>query len=294
MSPLEQHVDPVLLDRILAWVQGVGGIVEFDREQAVPSVFVAQHWRPESAPPDEDATFLIALTNTFWTWLDDRCDKHLQDEEAPIAWGRLIGIAEGDLAPDRPAGPEEAFLLRLSEAIREKSQTAEEYACWLRECTLGFRGTQLEEQAARTQVLPSFAERLEYGAWSIAASSVLYTAYLVYGLGRHRLRDNRVLAHLEHCFSAYQRIVNDIKSAEKERREGRQGCVANLVLLLERSLPPQLARDFVWQQAVGYRRLIQTNLEILGPANPFARLVRSLFELAERMYQLRPERYEVK
>jgi Terpene synthase family 2, C-terminal metal binding len=150
---------------------------------------------------------------------------------------------------------------------------------------------QFEEQVAREQIVPSFIESLEYGAFSITAPSVLFTFYLVYRMDRHLQHNNFVLSHLEHCFCAHQRILNDIKSADRERREGNAGYVSNLVLLLEKSLSPVSAQEFVMQQAYGYERLIVENIEILGADNPFAQLIKTLFEIVLKIYKSRSTRY---
>lgn len=291
MSSIEGYVDQGLLNRTLKWVRNIDGIVEFDREQASISVFVAQRWHLDTRQEDDEATFLIALTITFWNWLDDRSDKHLQDETTLIDWKRLIGITEGNIVLDIPTSPEEIFLLHLCELIKQKAATEEEFHGWLRAFTPVLRGMQFEEQVARQGIAPSFVESLEYGVFSITALSVLSTFYLVNKMDRHMQNNNFVLSHLEHCFCGHQRILNDIKSADRERREGNGGYVSNLVLLLEKSLSPVLAQEFVLQQVYGYERLIVTNIEILGADNPFSQLIKRLFEITLEIYKSRFERY---
>lgn len=291
MSSIEKCVDQDLLNQTLEWVQNISGIVEFDQEQAALSVFVAQRWRLDTKPEDDEATFLIALTITFWNWLDDRSDKHLQDKTTLVNWERLIGITQGDIVLDLPTSPEETFLLHLCKAMKQKVATEEEFHWWLRTFTPVLRGMQFEEQVTREGIVPSFIESLEYGSFSITAPSVLFTFYLVYRMDRHLQHNNFVLSHLEHCFCAYQRILNDIKSSDRERREANAGYASNLVLLLEKSLPPVLAQEFVLQQAYGYERLIMTNIEMLGADNPFAQLIKTLFEIVLEIYKFRSKRY---
>ncbi len=291
MSSIEQSVDQGLLEKTLEWVHKIGGIVEFEAEQAAISTFVAKRWRLSTKPEDDEATFLIALTITFWNWLDDRSDKHLQDEKALVNWERLIGITEGEITPDIPTSPEENFLLNLCEAMKKKATTEEEFYWWQRTFTPVLRGMQFEEQVARQRIVPSFVESLEYGAFSITALNVLSTFYLVYEMDRHSQHNNFVLSHLEHCFCAYQRILNDIKSADRERREGNAGYISNLVLLLEKTLSPALAQEFVLQQGYGYERLIMTDIEVLGGDNSFAQLIKTLFEIVLEIYKSHFERY---
>lgn len=140
MSSIEQCVDQDLLNQTLEWIQKIGGVVEFEQEQAAISVFVAKRWRLDTKPEDDEATFLIALTITFWNWLDDRSDKHLQDETTLVNWERLIGITEGDIVLNLPTTPEETFLLHLCEAMKQKAATEEEFHWWLRAFTPVLRG----------------------------------------------------------------------------------------------------------------------------------------------------------
>jgi hypothetical protein len=289
MSLFKESIDCNLLNRVLEWIQSIG-IVEFEREQAVASVFVATRWRHEAMPEDNEAIFLIALNAAFWFWFDDQSDKHIHEAISPINWERIIGISEEKIITDSLETPEETFLIHLSTAMKQKARTEAEYQWWFNTFASTFRGMQFEETVARTKIMPSFVECLEYGILSVAILNFLGATYLAYGMGRPLQENDFVLSHLEHCFGAYQRILNDIKSAQKERGEGKSGYFSNVLLLMEGLLSPQIAQEFLLSQLDGYERLIMADIKILGINNPFAQLIDKLFTVVLTMYQSPPKR----
>lgn len=150
-----------------------------------------------------------------------------------------------------------------------------------------------EEQCARGLHSPSFVECLELGSYSTGVEMILTGAYLVHDLNRPNRMADVWLPSMERYMCAYQRLLNDLHSAEKERREGDQGRVSNALLLMERTLPSQQARTFVEEQLRSYLRLIDGCSSQLGRSDPFVVIIDAMRRQVDRWYANSPVRYSV-
>lgn len=101
------------------------------------------------------------------------------------------------------------------------------------------------------------------------------------------------LSDLERYFSIQQRLLNDLNSAEKERREGKGGSESNLVLLMETDLEPHMARSFVSKELSGVERMISEAMERLDSKDPFVRVISNALNNIRCWYENRPLRYQI-
>jgi hypothetical protein len=151
------------------------------------------------------------------------------------------------------------------------------------------RGFREEETTARGASLPSLVEYLETGGWSMPMPNVIATASCLYHLDVvNRRRDYRVV-DLERYLSAYTRLENDLEGIEKERREQ---SPSNAVLLMERYMSNEQAKEFVLRQKQGYVMLVNQGLHALGPEDPLGRFMRATMTAHEKWYGHTPDRYD--
>lgn len=282
------RVDPELLARIVEWAADVE---DFEVHHAADGLYIAQECRFEGLTQDREAVFLIALVITFWFWFDDRSDKFLRQQATPVDWEALFAFA---VEPIRGRGgdtPEERYFRRMSAALAARAVHPDEHRWWAAQSVRVLRAMYAEELVSRSGRVPSFVECLENGGDSTTLMSIMSSGYLAYGMNRPARHGDVLLANVERYMLLSQRLLNDLYSAEKERKEGHLGRPSNLVLMMERLLPPQAAREFVEDQRRGYERLMALNLEQLGPRDPFVNMTETTIQCIHRWYRLGPERY---
>lgn len=243
--------------------------------------------------------FTIALVSAFWFWFDDRSDKFLCEQQSPVDWDTLMAF-ERDEPPPRlaasPGGlgdtPEVRFFQRLCAVLAPLAAHPDEHRWWRVGSVMVFRAMAAEELMSRGGAARSLVECMETGAHSTTLPSILPAAYLVRGMNRPARHADPRVGDIERYLYLSQRLLNDLKSAEKERREGHAGRVSNAVLLLENDLPPEQARAFVEAQRRGYERLLTHNLERLGPGDAFAAMISRLVQTINGWYETGPLRFE--
>ncbi|HEY0133545.1 MAG TPA: terpene synthase family protein [Nannocystis sp.] len=286
MTRVAAAVDPTLLGRLLEWTQGFAGI---EAHHAADGLFIGAAFRHDDLPDDPDAVFLVGLVITFWFWFDDRADRFLC---APETWDALIALGADPTHVTTIDTPETRFFQRLAGALRERAGDPAEHRWWLSCSADVFRSMRAEEQMTRAGVSLSYAEALEIGADSTALTSILSAADLAHGMNRAARGADQRLARVERYMCLSQRLLNDLNSAEKERREGHAGRVSNIVLLLEATMSPAQARAFVETQRHGYERMTLESIALLGPDDGFGRLIHDGMRNIRRWYETGPVRYE--
>lgn len=288
MSRIAARVDPALLARVTDWAAEFG---DFAEHHAADGLYIAQECRHDGLPDDPEAVFWISIVIAFWFWFDDRSDKFICAEETPIDWDALFEFDRDPLLGRGGDTPEERYFRRMSQGLAARARRPEEHRWWALHSVRVLRAMHAEEVVSRRGVAPTFAESLENGGDSTTLMSIMSSAYLAYGMDRPaRLLDLR-LANVERYMLLSQRLLNDLYSAEKERLEGHGGRPSNLVLMMERLLSPADARAFCEAQRQGYVRLMDRNLDLLGPDDPFGRMTAATMTCILRWYQIGPPRY---
>ncbi len=289
MSKIVERVDPELLARLVDWASD---FPDFAVHHAADGLYIAQECRAPGLPDDREAVFLVALVITFWFWFDDRSDKFLRDAETPVDWPALLALADD---PSRVhaevATHEERYFLRMSAALAARARRPAEHHFWVRYSVRVFQAMYNEELASRSNQAPSYAEALENGGDSTTLISIMSSAYLAYGLDRPARDGDLRVALMERYMLLSQRLLNDLYSAEKERREGSDGRPSNLILMLEKLLPREQARAFAQAQFAGYERLMWHNIALLGPDDWFGRITETTMHCIRRWYETGPLRY---
>ncbi|MBA3548736.1 MAG: hypothetical protein H0T76_19820 [Nannocystis sp.] len=284
MSKIAPLVDPELLARLMAWA---ADMPDFAVHHAADGLYIAQECRSEGLPEDREAVFLVALVITFWFWFDDRSDKCLRDSQSPVDWQALFTIAD-DSSGDTP---EELYFRRMSAALAARAGRPAEHRWWVLYSVRVFRAMHAEEVISRSGQAPTFVECLENGGDSTTLMSIMSSAYLAYGLDRPARDGDLRLALVERYMLLSQRLLNDLYSAEKERREGTDGRPSNLILMMEKLLPRDAARTFAEAQRSGYERMMMHNIELLGPEDIFGKMTRTTMQCIRRWYESGPLRY---
>jgi hypothetical protein len=251
-------------------------------------VFLGSAFRHDGLPENADADFLVGLCMTFWFWVDDRSDRFRCDADT---FETLIALGADPSHRTTRRAPEIEFFERLGAEVQKRCDSAAEHAWWLMGSAMVFEGMFAEQTMSRAGAATSYAEALEAGADSSALPSILPAANVAHRMSRAaRARDQR-LARAERYMCLSQRLLNDLASADKERREGHAGRVSNIVLLLEGSMSQAEARAFVETQFQGYERLMSHELDLLGASDDFGRLIRHSIRNIRRWYSLGPVRY---
>ncbi|UQA56523.1 terpene synthase family protein [Polyangium aurulentum] len=285
MTRVAAAVDPVVLERILRWAKG---IEDFEEHHAHDGVFLGSAFRHDGLPENADADFLVGLCVTFWFWFDDRSDRFRCDADT---YDTLIALGSDPSHRTTKRAPEIAFFERLGDEVKQRCGSAAEHAWWLMGSAIVFRGMLAERVMSRAGAAPSYAEALEAGADSSTLPSILPAANVAHRMDRAARASDQRLARAERYMCLSQRLLNDLVSADKERREGHAGRVSNIALLLEGSMSRGAARAFVEAQLHGYERLMSHELDLLGPGDDFARLIRHSIRNIRRWYALGPARY---
>lgn len=280
-------VDPALLERMLVWT----GDLPVATHHAADGLFIGSACRHDGLPRDPEADLLVGLGTMFWFWFDDRSDHFLVD---PATWDVLLSADPTAVSVDSAGSwaPELRFFLRLSEAVRRRALDDTEHRWWVDRSVDVFRSMHVEQRLSRAGGVPSYAESLEAGADSTALTSILAAANVAHAMPRAARGADQVLARVERYFCLSQRLLNDLNSAEKERREGPAGRVSNIVLLLEASMSPSRARAFAEAERRAYERLMLEAITSLGPDDEFGRLIHHCMHNIRRWYAAEPVRYE--
>jgi transcriptional regulator with XRE-family HTH domain len=288
MSSVAMNVDPAVLQRIIDWAADID---DFERHHAADGLFIAHGCRIAELQEDPEADFLKAIALAFWFWFDDRSDRSLCREHSPIDWEALYAFSRDTLRGRGGSTPEERYFSRMSAALMARAEHPDEHRFWALHTVRSLHGMHAEELASRAGQAPSFVECLESGAESSTMTSFMAAAYLAHGMNRPARHGDIALGNVERFMELLQRAGNDLYSADKERREGHAGRPSNLVLRMEQHLAPCEARAFVEEQRRGYERLMEYNLDLLGPDDPFARIHRATLASIRRWYALGPTRY---
>lgn len=279
-------VDPTVLARILEWTRGFADIED---HHAADGLYIGAACRDDRRPRDPEAEFLVGLVITFWFWFDDRSDRFLCGADT---WDRLIAMGEDPAFTTDDPAPEIDFFRRLSDTLRARAFGPGPHRWWLARSADVFRAMYAEEEMSRAGAAMSFAEALEIGADSTGLTSIVSAANIAHGMDRAARGDDMRLARVERHMCLSQRLLNDLYSAEKERREGHAGRVSNIVLLLERTMAPAEARAFAEALRRGQERLMLRAIDRLPAGDEFGALIRDGMGNIRRWYEALPRRYE--
>ncbi|MBK8257273.1 MAG: hypothetical protein IPK82_31940 [Polyangiaceae bacterium] len=283
---VEGHVAGEALERLVTWGSTVPN---FERHHAADGLFVALGCCDEVSRARPDDLFLMALNITFWFWVDDRSDKYLNASVPQVNWPNLIAIAEDRSTQQQ--SPEEAYLTELADRMRKRCQFRGDFERWRATAATSLGGMAWEDKISRKGVSPSYVESVEYGAASVTIVNIMHGAYIVNGTHRAARQADERLLQLERYVGLFQRLINDLYSVEKERKEGPNGRVSNAVIVMEQGMGRSAAKHFVEEQAKGCRRLINERLEELGSADPAARMTRNMLHAIDAYYEHAPVRY---
>lgn len=287
---IKTAVNQRVLQRMLDWGESV---IEFKEGHALDGLFVAEGWCRGSISITEEDLFLLGLNIAFNFWIDDRSDEHLNRETPVLDWGALLEFAETGVHPPKETTPEIDALARLSHLLATRAKHPEEHDFWQLGAARTLRTMYSEEQFARGARSPTFAECLELGSYSTGIEMILMGAYLVHNVNRPVRSADAWLPNAERYMCIYQRLLNDLCSAEKERHEGGIGRRSNAVLLMEEITTPAEARRFVERQAEAYRRLTDDSLDRLKGGDACVQLIRCLRSQIDRWYEQNPARYSL-
>lgn len=290
-ASLESMVDAGLLVKILDWTSGID---EFERHHAVDGLFHAGGF---SVPPfsnDKEGLFLLALDIAFLLWFDDRIDKHSEDRAASLNWERLLNIADRSSArpPLHCSGPEEVFFLRLDNVLAGRSTSEAAYDFWRDTVSRLMRGMYFEQRAGRENVQVGIVETMEHGIETSTIPNIMATAALVYDIDRASRQKDRFFTDFERHFSMYQRLLNDVHSAEKERCESKYAKVTNVVLQMEKHIGSERAASVVFHEISSLQRMIDFDIERIGLHDPFVRIVHQSMKNIEQWYSFKPTRVQ--
>lgn len=289
MSKIVAKVDAELLARLMAWA---ADLPDFALHHAADGLYIAQACRSAGLPEDREAVFLVALVITYWFWFDDRSDKFLRDHDTPVDWQRLLRIADDPDHTDAQGDtPEERWFQRMSKALQARARSPEAHRWWVRSSVRVIAAMHSEEVVSRSGEVPTFVECLENGGDSTTLMSIMSSAYLAYGLDRPARDGDVRLTLVERYMLLSQRLQNDLYSAEKERRELAGGRPSNLVLMLEKLVSREQARAFCEAQRSGYERMMQHNIDLLGPDDWFCRMTHTTMQCIRGWYETGPLRY---
>lgn len=288
MSRIAARVDPELLGRLMTWA---AEFEDFAVHHAADGLYIAQECRPADVPDDREAVFLVAVVIAFWFWFDDRSDEFLRERQTPVAWEALFAFADDPLRGRGGDTPEERYFRRMSAALAARAGHPAEHRWWALQSVRVIRAMHAEELVSRRGQAPSFVECLENGGYSTTLMSITSAAYLAYGMNRPARHGDGALAGVERFMLLSQRLLNDLYSAEKERKEGHAGRPSNLVLMMERLLPRAEARAFVEEQRRGYEAMMDADIALLGPEDRFGTMITTTMRCIRGWYELGPLRY---
>ena len=181
-------------------------------------------------------------------------------------------------------------LLRLFRLISIRAASEAEYSYWKQTMSQVIHGMSFEDSVYRDGRTPAYIECIEYGIGTSLIPNVLSTSALVYRVSRVERQKDLLLASLERCFSIQQRLINDIKSVEKEMLEGAQGKCTNAFLLLANRLGFEQANNFMQDEIVGISRVISALTSRLGHTDPFVKLIRHASIKIDAWYESNPQR----
>lgn len=248
--------------------------------------------KPDSA---DDSVFLVALDIAFWYWIDDQSDQSLMKSQSSVHWDSLLTILSPDVetAAGVDSQSDEIFLTGLKQMVANASPTNDDLRYWCATAASTLRSMRFEEEVSRgLRLAGSFVECLENGTNSISVLNILATVMIAQNTSRAAIWYDDRSTRLERIFASLQRLTNDLFSAEKERKEGHAGRLSNSVLFLEKLYGQDLAFSFVKACRSGYRDLLESELDALGPQNPIGVVCRRMHHCIDRYYEDRPVRYD--
>ena len=277
------------LQELLAWGRGLEGFTETHARDGL----VLAHGYIDGLPDSgggwisgigavhERCALLLAMDLAWLLWLDDCFDLG----DAPVDLDLLLAAVDG------PARSREGHGFQHLRAQMLRTNTCPRaIAAWTRTAIDVFRAYHLNAEWARAPRSLSYGEYLDNGVHSIATTHFVAATALVYGWNlADRLLDEGFCRCLRHL-GLLTRLQNDLASAERERCDG---TPANAVLLLEPTLGPAAAREFVRQDLDGYRRLLRRDLAAIAPEDPFRRFANVLVSATDQYYSDPRERYRV-
>ncbi len=282
---MEKFLNRRVFDQLTTWGKDVP---HFKVSHAIDGLFITQGYLEEKAHTDHDQLFALALTLTFWFWLDDRSDDNLKTDR-PLDWPALL-LSLGSMTHEVPwAAPESlevSVLNKLASHMRGMTESKKDYEWWLASLGYTVRNLLIEERISRAHSKVSYADYLEIGLWTSAVPNLMATTSLLYKHDIATRREGHEVAQIERMLSIVARLENDTFGVEKERGEG----TTNALLILEAITTQEKARAFVEDDKRSYERRLREAMRSLGPSDPIVKLASAMLASHRKYYEARPTR----
>lgn len=281
-------LDQTILDEVLRWGRDIAG---FSASHAIDGLTCVQgyvngvmsegRWVPGIGVDDRKKLRLYALDISWLLWMDDVFDK--RDGGMLVDLESIIRAIDGP-----PTTPEATGLYYLRKSFESLAANEVDYKFWLDTAAATVTAWSTEERLTRKELTMSYSEYLENSVDGFAVPHIVATANLIYGYNMASRRTDVTIRRIIRNISISSRLLNDLVSIEKERREG---CLANACILMERLISSEQSRKFIEDELASYMRMLNTDIAVLGEQDPFSILARVLSE-THRLFHTTPrERY---
>lgn len=229
---------------------------------------------------------LLAVDIAAYAWLDD-CFDALPDRD-PIRWEQVV-LDEPNEVPGTTV--EVVGFHRLRRLFDARPSDPGAVRLWL---DTGVEFLALQErdwQAARSlRSSPAwtYAEYLVEAEVNSSIKHLMSTLSLLYDLDMHLRMDDANFRDYMRCVGVVSRLLNDLASIHKERFEE---APRNVLLMLEKYMPPSAAMEFVQRDVAGYERLLERSLRCVDADDPLVRIGRLMLASIKKIYSGSRGRY---
>jgi len=227
------------------------------------------------------ALWLMALDLTWLLWLDDQIDTSAASGRL-IDWGPLLSIDD-----QASTSAEGRSFMKMRAYMSQEAPTSAAFTAWRDTAVALFHAYRENWLLSAGERSWGYAEYLQNGEISIALPHFISTVSLACNYGMESRTDalhTRVIRNL----AIATRLQNDLASAEKERSVGDR---ANAVLLVERFMTKDQAREFMQAERLSYERALFKDLDLLPAHDPLVRLSRVILATMDVFYQDPRDRY---
>jgi hypothetical protein len=271
----EAGLERRLQEHLAAWGRS---LPEFSSSHAVLGAFFGSRYLGEQV--DEERAFLLGLLFSFWFWLDDRSDGHL--EVPVVGWEALLAVVREKPGQDSRNTPEGDFWCSLSQRMRLQASDPADYLWWRATAASSISAFAQEEWISISGQKPGYGEYLAVATASTTVENLVAGASLLGGLGLGARHREPLVAQALHYLCTVARLENDLHGHVRERKEG---SLANAVLLLEHLMPLEQAAAFITAQLQDYKMLLGGALAELGAEDPFTVLAHNILACHASFYE---------
>ncbi|WP_437318087.1 terpene synthase family protein [Sorangium sp. So ce385] len=285
------NLNPRVLERLIAFGDGLEGFAEsyaVDGLEMAHGMIEGVHdlsgrFVPGIGVEGDRALWIIALDLTWLLWLDDRIDTSAASARH-IDWKPLLHVDE-----QASTSAEGLSFIRMRAHMAREAATSAAFTRWQDTAVdlfHAYRENWLLSAGERTW---GYAEYLQNGEISIALPHFITAVSLACNYGLES-RTDAVYTRIIRNLALATRLQNDVASAEKERSIGDR---ANAVLLVERFMTQDQAREFVQAERSSYERALLKDLERLPAHDLLVKLANVILATMDVFYQDPRERYMV-